>query len=90
MSAHGNMLRPIGCCLETTPPIIVYEFAANGILAGQIYVSRRRQPVVWERRLQIARQIAHAISYLHTAFQRPLIHMAIHMTNILLDEHDVP
>ena len=36
MSAHGNMLRPIGCCLETTPPIIAYEFAVNGILADQI------------------------------------------------------
>ena len=45
MSAHGNMLRPIGCCLETTNPIIVYEFAANGILADQIYVSRRCQPI---------------------------------------------
>ncbi|KAL4618652.1 hypothetical protein ACB092_06G026000 [Castanea dentata] len=94
MSGHSNVLKPIGCCLDTPCPILVYEFAANGILADLIYVSRvtelRHQPMVWERRLKIARQIAHAISYLHTAFERPVIHMYIHMRSILLDEHDVP
>nr|XP_023871356.1 non-functional pseudokinase ZED1-like [Quercus suber] len=46
--------------------------------------------MVWERRLKIARQIAHALSYLHTAFPRPVIHMGIRMHGILLDENDVP
>uniref|UniRef100_A0A7N2M8Z7 Protein kinase domain-containing protein n=2 Tax=Quercus lobata TaxID=97700 RepID=A0A7N2M8Z7_QUELO len=90
MSGHSNVLKPIGCCLHTPSPIAVFEYAANGILADRIYVSHRRQPMVWERRLKIARQIAHALSYLHTAFPRPVIHMAIHTTNILLDEHDIP
>ncbi|XP_030932124.1 non-functional pseudokinase ZED1-like isoform X2 [Quercus lobata] len=94
MSAHSNVLKPIGCCLETTPLILVYEFAANGFLADQIYVKRvtelQYQPMVWEKRLKIARQISHAISYLHTAFPRPVIHMFMHMRDILLDEHDVP
>ena len=69
MSAHSNVLKPIGCCLETTCPILVYEFAVNGFLADQIFVyhitQQQNQPMVWERRLKIARQIAHAISYLH-------------------------
>ncbi|XP_050246542.1 serine/threonine-protein kinase ZRK3-like isoform X2 [Quercus robur] len=94
MSGHSNVLKPIGCCLDTPCPILVYEFAANGILADRIYVSRvtelRHQPMVWERRLKIARQIAHAISYLHIGFSRPVIHMAIDMESILLDENDVP
>ena len=94
MSGHSNVLKPIGCCLHTPIPILVFEFAANGVLADRIYVSRvikqQHQPMVWERRLKIARQIAHAISYLHTAFPRPVIHMAITMRSILLDEHDVP
>ena len=93
MSGHSNVLKPIGCCLHTPSPILVFEFAANGILANRIYVSlvtERHQPMVWERRLKIARQIAHAISYLHTAFPRPVIHMAINMRCILLDEPDVP
>ncbi|KAL4618631.1 hypothetical protein ACB092_06G024400 [Castanea dentata] len=94
MSGHSNVLKPIGCCLETPCPISVFEFAANGVLADRIYVSRvtelKHQRMVWERRLKIARQIAHALSYLHTAFPRPVIHMHIGMSSILLDEHDVP
>ncbi|KAL4618646.1 hypothetical protein ACB092_06G025600 [Castanea dentata] len=94
MSGHSNVLKPIGCCLHTPCPILVYEFAANGILADRIFVfpvtKRQHQPMVWERRLKIARQIAYALSYLHTAFPRPVIHMYIDMCSILLDEHDVP
>ena len=94
MSSHSNVLKPIGCCLETPTPILVYEFAANGILADRIYVShvakRKGQPMAWGSRLKIARQIAHVISYLHTAFSRPVLHMSIKMQSILLNEHDVP
>ncbi|XP_023882287.1 serine/threonine-protein kinase ZRK1-like [Quercus suber] len=94
MSGHNNVLKPIGCCLHTPSPFLVFESAANGFLSDQIYVSRvterQHQAMVWERRLKIARQIAHALSYLHTAFPRPVIHMAINMHSILLDEHDVP
>ncbi len=94
MGAHSNVLRPVGCCLETPTLILVYEFAAKGILANRIYASRvtqfQRQPMAWASRLKIARQIAHAISYLHTAFSRPVIHLDICMENIFLDEHDVP
>ncbi|GMY30968.1 non-functional pseudokinase ZED1-like [Fagus crenata] len=80
MSGHSNVLKPIGCCLETPFPISVYEFAANGMLANRVCLPR----------LKIARQIAHVISYLHTAFSRPVIHMTINMQSILLDEYDVP
>ncbi|KAK4575759.1 hypothetical protein RGQ29_026637 [Quercus rubra] len=94
MSGHSNVVKPIGCCLHTPSPIFVYEFAANGVLAERIPVSsvteRQHQPMVWERRLKIARQIAHALSYLHTAFPRPVIHMGISLYNILLGENDVP
>ena len=106
MSGHSNVLKPIGCsyqkkkkkpigyCLHTRIPILVLEFAANGFLENRIYVSRvtelQHQPMVWERRLKIARQIAHALSYLHTAFPRPVIHLGILLYSFLLDEHDVP
>ena len=93
MSGHSNVLKPIGCCLHTPIPILVFEFAANGVLPDRVYVycvtELQHEPMVWERRLKIARQIAHALSYLHTAFPRPVIHMFIHMRSILLDEHDV-
>jgi serine/threonine protein kinase len=91
MSAHTNILKLIGCCLETSIPTLVYEYAQNGGLADQIFISRRQgTPMVWHSRLKIARQIAHAIAYLHTAFSRPIIHLSIKLENIFLDQHDVP
>jgi serine/threonine protein kinase len=91
-SAHKNILKLVGCCLETLIPNLVFEYAQNGVLADQIYVSQRQvtMPILWQSRLKIARQIAHAIAYLHTAFSRPIIHRDIKPQNILLDQHDVP
>ena len=60
MSAHSNVLKPIGCCLETATPILVYACATNGLLSDRIYVShvtkRQHPPIVWESRLKIDRK----------------------------------
>jgi serine/threonine protein kinase len=91
MSAHNNVLRLIGCCLETRFPIVVYEYAENGTLADRLCVSdddgARQQ---WQSRLKIAREIAYVIAYLHTAFSRPIIHRNIEPQYIFLDQHDIP
>jgi len=90
-SAHKNILKLVGCCLDTSIPSLVFEYAQNGVLADQIYISKRQgTPMLWQSRLKIARQIAHAIVYLHTGFSRPIIHRDIKPQNILLDQHDVP
>ncbi|XP_059435464.1 non-functional pseudokinase ZRK2-like [Corylus avellana] len=90
-SAHKNILKLVGCCLETSCPILVYEYAQNGVLADQIYLSQRQgSPMEWQSRLKIARQIAHIIAYLHTAFSRPIIHRGITLESFFLDQHDVP
>ncbi|XP_075655811.1 serine/threonine-protein kinase ZRK1-like [Castanea sativa] len=97
MSPHNNVLRLIGCCLETQIPTLVYESAANGSLAYRWEVSnsslhgeqQQREPMAWQSKLKIAKEIAHAIAYLHTAFSRPIIHRDIKQGNIFIDEHDV-
>ena len=51
MSAHSNVFKFVGCCLQTPCPYLEYEFATNGFLMDQIYVSRvtelQHQPMVW-------------------------------------------
>ncbi|XP_059438201.1 serine/threonine-protein kinase ZRK1-like [Corylus avellana] len=90
-STHTNILKLIGCCLETSILTLVYEYAQNGGLADQIFISRGQgTPMMWHSRLKIARQIAHVIAYLHTTFFRPIIHLSIKLENIFLDQHDVP
>ena len=96
MSTYNNVLKLIGCCLETQIPISVYESAENGSLSGRFNVTsdhdgaqHQREPLSWQSRLKIAGEIAHAISYLHTAFSRPIVHRDIKPGNVFLDQHDV-
>ncbi|KAB1202064.1 hypothetical protein CJ030_MR8G029143 [Morella rubra] len=46
--------------------------------------------MAWESRLRVARDIAHAVAFLHTGFSRPVIHTDIMPENILFDQHDIP
>ncbi|XP_023908035.2 serine/threonine-protein kinase ZRK1-like [Quercus suber] len=98
MSTHNNVLKLIGCCLEAQVPISVYESAANGSLSGRLFnvtsdhdgaQQHQREPLSWQSRLKIAREIAHAVSYLHTAFSRPIIHRDIKSGNVFLDQNNV-
>ncbi|KAJ6996441.1 non-functional pseudokinase ZED1 isoform X2 [Populus alba] len=76
LSRQRNFLRLIGCCLETPVPLLVYESVKRGNVSEQIHVTGEfhSQPMTWKCRLKIAREIAHAVSYLHTAFSRPIVH----------------
>ncbi|XP_041020500.1 serine/threonine-protein kinase ZRK1-like [Juglans microcarpa x Juglans regia] len=91
MCPHKNVLKLIGCCFETPSPVLVYESAENGTLSDRIYASQpQARPMPWKCRLKVAREIAHAIAYLHTAFSRPIIHRDIHPRNICFDQRDIP
>ncbi|GLT72896.1 hypothetical protein SLA2020_447920 [Shorea laevis] len=96
MCSHKNVLRLVGCCLETQLPTLVFEFAENGFLSNRLYQSdihgypREHPPMTWQTRLKIAKEIAHAVAYVHTAFSRPIIHRDIKPGNIFLDQHNVP
>lgn len=91
MSAHKNVLKLLGCCLETKHPILVYEFVGDKILSNCIRQIDRlnSQPLAWKCRLRIAMGIANAVAYLHTAFSRPVVHRDIKSPTIILDEDNV-
>ncbi|PRQ22278.1 putative non-specific protein-tyrosine kinase RLK-Pelle-RLCK-XII-2 family [Rosa chinensis] len=86
MSAHKNVLKLLGCCLEFHVPALVHEYAAKGVLNSEGgYGDNESLP--WKTRLRIAKQLANAITYLHTAFPRPIIHRNLKPSCIFLD-HD--
>ncbi|KAF8391961.1 hypothetical protein HHK36_022301 [Tetracentron sinense] len=90
MSKHKNVLKLLGCCLETQVPTLVYEFAANGRLSDHIYEDELSPSYLsWESRLRIATEIADAVAYLHNGTSKPIIHRAIKPQNIFLDQHNV-
>ncbi|KAH7520718.1 hypothetical protein FEM48_Zijuj08G0175100 [Ziziphus jujuba var. spinosa] len=92
MSSHSRVLKLLGCCLEFPVPVMVYEDAENGPLNrhGGIDINDSCLPLPWKTRLRIAKDIANALVYLHSAFSRPIIHRNVQHSNILLDKDFVP
>lgn len=51
---HRNIVKLLGCCLETEIPILVYEYVPNGTLFEQIHHPSEDFSITWKMCLQIA------------------------------------
>lgn len=88
---HRNILKLIGCCLETGIPTLVFEFVEYGTLADRICSPHvpHLEPLLWRHRLKIAMEIGNAMAYIHMGFHRPIVFKDIKLSQILFDEYKV-
>ena len=82
-------MKLLGYCLEFPVPVLVLENAKNGALNDQGGFGANEY-LPWKIRLQVAKELANALKYLHTALSRPIIHRDIRPNSVFLDHDFVP
>ncbi|KAG4384529.1 hypothetical protein AAZX31_13G279000 [Glycine max] len=84
---HRNLVGLRGWCKkERGNLILVYDFMTNGSLDKRIFECEERLMLTWEERIQVLKNVAAGILYLHEGWEVKVLHRDIKANNVLLDK----
>ncbi|KFK31017.1 hypothetical protein AALP_AA6G057500 [Arabis alpina] len=84
---HSNIIRLSGFCIRQGTSYLVYEYSENGSVSDWIHTTEKKKTLSWKQRVEIARDIAEALDYLHNYITPPHIHKNLESNNVLLDSN---
>ncbi|KAD4178739.1 hypothetical protein E3N88_27330 [Mikania micrantha] len=82
---HKNIVKLYGFCLHSKCNFLVYEYMERGSLFCALSNSELAVEVDWMKRVNIIKEVAHALAYMHHDCSPPIVHRDISSNNILLN-----
>eukprot|EP00253_Pinus_taeda_P014439 PITA_14439 len=83
---HRNLVRLLGCSVQRSERLLVYEYLHNSSLDKIIFDTAKRRLLNWRERYDIIVGTARGLAYLHEESEIRIIHRDIKASNILLDD----
>ncbi|KAH7444159.1 hypothetical protein KP509_02G067500 [Ceratopteris richardii] len=85
---HRNLLRLEGWCFEAGETLLVFKYMPNGSLDSYLHGEKRKSGYVLrsKTRIQIIRDVAAALEYLHHCLEECVLHRDVKAANVLLTE----
>jgi len=87
---HRNLVKLLGCCVESSERLLVYEYLQNSSLDKIIFDTTQSHSLKWRERYEIIVGTARGLAYLHEESEIRIIHRDIKASNILLDNKQKP
>ncbi|XP_048446298.1 LRR receptor-like serine/threonine-protein kinase EFR isoform X2 [Pyrus x bretschneideri] len=81
---HRNLIKIISCCDELDFKALILQLMPNGSLDNWLYSPTRSMTIL--QRLDIMKDVALALEYLHHGYSIPIVHCDVKPSNILLDD----
>ncbi|KAB2615416.1 LRR receptor-like serine/threonine-protein kinase [Pyrus ussuriensis x Pyrus communis] len=79
-----NLIKSISCCDELDFKALILQLMPNGSLEKWLYSPYRSLTIL--QRLDIMKDVAFALEYLHHVYSIPIVHYDMKASNILLDD----
>ncbi|XP_070674447.1 probable LRR receptor-like serine/threonine-protein kinase At3g47570 [Malus domestica] len=81
---HRNLIKIMSCCDELDFKALILQLMPNGSLEKWLYSPNRSMNIL--QRLDIMKDVAMALEYLHHGYSIPIVHCDVKPSNILLDD----